>query len=467
IVWSLIHSFWIGILLSAITYWLDRARFSPRQMLKIRMTTLLTFLIGMVFVIIQNVNSTSPSISLDSHVQISDAQQAVHPIQWLEILISSYSTILAWMWMAGVMLGLIKYLHGYLKLDRFKRYSHVCNDELIIEMLHGLISKLDIKNNVQLRVSALINSPATVGWIKPIIYLPVQLATGLSTNEIHTILHHELVHIKRYDYLINLILVGIETLFFFNPFVLLMIRKFRNEMEFACDQEVVSDNKRKTYISALLKLQELRPSIQHSIAAKSSNTIFKTRINKMMNNNNNTPKLKRLVPGLIICLFSILIGSAFMSNEASITSKPLSLQDTTEIQTKKIEELKFKELKEREMEMHIRQKEALEKEKEALALQKLALEKEKQALKQQKKVIKPMDNSLKKAEKMMKEIQQELIKDGILNENKKKVKLKFQYSDLLNGKEVLGDKYEKYKKIFNEYFPRYDSYATTRIFKYE
>jgi len=286
IVWSLIHSFWIGALLSAITHWLSRAGFSPRQMRKIRMTTLLTFLIGMVFVIIQKANSISPFISFDNDVQISAAQQTVHPIQWLEMLISSYSTILAWIWMAGVLVGLIKYLHGYLKLNRFKRYSYECNDDLIIEMLHGLISKLDIKNNVQLRVSSLINSPATVGWIKPIIYLPVQLATGLSTHEIHTILHHELVHIKRYDYLINLILVGIETLFFFNPFVLIMIRKLRDEMEFACDQEVVSDNNRKAYISALLKLQELRPSVLHSLAAKNRNTTFKTRINKMMNNNN-------------------------------------------------------------------------------------------------------------------------------------------------------------------------------------
>ncbi len=70
-------------------------------------------------------------------------------------------------------------------------------------------------------------------------------------------------------------------------------------------------------------------------------------------------------------------------------------------------------------------------------------------------------------EKMMKHIRKELIKDGILSEENSKVKLMFQYSDLLNGKVVLGDKYQKYKKIFNDYFPKYDSYATTRVFKFD
>jgi hypothetical protein len=81
-------------------------------------------------------------------------------------------------------------------------------------------------------------------------------------------------------------------------------------------------------------------------------------------------------------------------------------------------------------------------------------------------VIADSNGSLKKAEKMMEEVQSELMKDDILNENKTKITLMFQYSDVLNGKSALGDKYEKYKDILNKYFPGYDSFATTKVFRY-
>ena len=68
---------------------------------------------------------------------------------------------------------------------------------------------------------------------------------------------------------------------------------------------------------------------------------------------------------------------------------------------------------------------------------------------------------------MMEEIQTELIADGLLNPNRPKMTLMFQYSDLLNGEANLGKHYEKYKAIFNRYFPKYDSYACTRVFRYQ
>ena len=83
------------------------------------------------------------------------------------------------------------------------------------------------------------------------------------------------------------------------------------------------------------------------------------------------------------------------------------------------------------------------------------------------KVIRAVDNALDKADEMMEEIRAELIKDKLLREDRPKMTLMFQYSDLLNGKANLGQHYEKYKAIFNRYFPKYDSYATTRIFRYK
>ena len=76
-------------------------------------------------------------------------------------------------------------------------------------------------------------------------------------------------------------------------------------------------------------------------------------------------------------------------------------------------------------------------------------------------------DAAEKATKMFEEIYDELVKDEIIGPHKAKVTLMFQYSDILNGEASLGKHYEKYKAIFNKHFPKYDSYATTRVFRYK
>lgn len=474
LVWSLIHSMWMGATLWLLTKLLEFVGLSAKRMGGVRLLTLILFTISVLTVLASKLASASSETIAPPAFQITYNTPELPLVKWVEYLINANSLFISWIWMGGVLIGLINYSFGFYNLQSSRRSSYICNDPRIINPLKKIISELNIKVVVQVRFSALINSPATVGWIRPIIYLPISLATGLSDDEIHTILYHELVHIKRHDYLINLALIGIETLFFFNPFVRLMIRAYRNEMEFACDAEVITMNDRRTYINALVKLQELRLPHHFGLAAKNNNSEFKTRINKMMNNNtSNSFRPHKLIPGLLICLLiTAVFSSAFISAESisfplNESSELLLAQDTAKAEKELELERQHRKLKEVEMKQSSEQKETLEKEREAMHRQKEALEKEKQALAQQRQVIRPVNESLKKAAKMMDEIQQELIKDGILSKKQKKVKLMFQYSDLLNGKEVLGDKYEKYKKIFNEYFPRYDSYATTKVFNYE
>jgi len=86
---------------------------------------------------------------------------------------------------------------------------------LFTEKYAGL---LGIKKKVILNISGTF-SPATYGFLKPVILLPASCLTGLSTKQLQAILLHELAHIKRYDYFVNLLQVVIGNLFFFNPFI--------------------------------------------------------------------------------------------------------------------------------------------------------------------------------------------------------------------------------------------------------
>lgn len=119
-------------------------------------------------------------------------------------------------------------------------------------------SHLGIRKKVFVYLSALVTSPVTVGYLKPIILLPIAALNNLSVHQVEAILLHELSHIRRYDYLVNFMISIICTFLYFNPFVKLFIKNIEEERENCCDQLVLQFGYDKVgYASALLTLETL------------------------------------------------------------------------------------------------------------------------------------------------------------------------------------------------------------------
>lgn len=126
--------------------------------------------------------------------------------------------------------------------------------------------QIGIAKKVVVHVSALVSSPLTVGYLKPIILLPLSACTQLTPQQVEAILLHELSHIKRYDYVINFILSIIHTLLYFNPFVKQLMKVVEQERETCCDELVLQFGYDKIgYASALLHLE--KSSTQSSVLA--------------------------------------------------------------------------------------------------------------------------------------------------------------------------------------------------------
>ena len=85
--------------------------------------------------------------------------------------------------------------------------------------LERLMWRMEISRPVRLFTSAIAEVPTVVGWVRPFILLPVSALSGLGPCEIEAILAHELAHIRRHDYLVNLLQTAIETLLFYHPAV--------------------------------------------------------------------------------------------------------------------------------------------------------------------------------------------------------------------------------------------------------
>lgn len=143
---------------------------------------------------------------------------------------------------------------------------------------------IGITKKISIWLSDHVDVPATIGFIKPVILIPVASINQLSVAQLEAIILHELSHIKRNDYLLNLFISLIETILFFNPFVVLLCKIIKKERENSCDDFVIQyQYDRHAYASALLSLEQSR--MQHlrlALTATSGKKQLLHRIQRIM-----------------------------------------------------------------------------------------------------------------------------------------------------------------------------------------
>ena len=114
---------------------------------------------------------------------------------------------------------------------------------------------MGIQPAVRVHLSNLVDVPVTLGFLKPVILLPVAILTQLTTQQVEAILIHELSHVRRKDYLLNLLITAVELVYFFNPFARMLTGHLKKEREHCCDDQVLEFRyDPHAYVSALLSL---------------------------------------------------------------------------------------------------------------------------------------------------------------------------------------------------------------------
>lgn len=149
---------------------------------------------------------------------------------------------------------------------------------------------MGITRKIKLWVSRHVDVPATIGFVKPVILIPLASVNQLSADQLEAIILHELSHIKRNDYLINLFISIVETILFFNPFIVLLAKVIKRERENCCDDFVIQyQYDRHAYASALLSLEQFRnTNLKLAIGATSGKKQLLLRVKRIMEINSNT-----------------------------------------------------------------------------------------------------------------------------------------------------------------------------------
>ena len=121
---------------------------------------------------------------------------------------------------------------------------------------------IGIKKDVAVWLTKGVDVPSVAGYFKPVILFPFTLVNQLSTSQVEAILLHELAHIKRDDYLINLLQIIAENILCFNPFAILLSKAIKQERENCCDDWVLNYNyNQKDYAAALILVEQYRSKL--------------------------------------------------------------------------------------------------------------------------------------------------------------------------------------------------------------
>jgi bla regulator protein BlaR1 len=221
-----------------------------------------------------------------------------------------HAFVIANLWLLIIVFRSLWLLFGFFSLGRMKR-THVQSPasdwEAVLTRLAGAMS---ISRVVTLLESAVLKIPLTVGYLKPVILIPAGLLTGLGQQEVEMILLHELSHILRKDYLINILQRLVETLFFFNPAVLWLSARIRAEREHCVDDLVIDHTKNKTgYIRSLLHYEQYRLGVPAYAMAFGGGKGTLARMERLMSHRNQTlHKLELFGLALLLVIGIVFAG---------------------------------------------------------------------------------------------------------------------------------------------------------------
>jgi bla regulator protein BlaR1 len=193
--------------------------------------------------------------------------------------------------------------------------------------------QLQIKQKIRLFLSDKVTTPLTIGFLKPVILIPVASLNHLTTDQLEAVLLHEMAHIKRYDYLVNIILSVVEISLFFNPFTQLLSKNICKERENSCDDWVLQfQYDASVYAAALLRIAYLQTAPVFAMAASGKKNELLIRVKRMIDKKDNRFNYRRQLLAFVI-VTGILSSIAWLN---PITTPGAEKQDIENKDTEQV-----------------------------------------------------------------------------------------------------------------------------------
>ena len=264
--WALLHFLWQGalaaLLLAACNLTLRQASARTRYavscvfLILLLALPVLTFSASLVRAPVTPAASAHSLLSTPPATPIAAAAPA--PVS----LTPAVAPFLPWivaLWIAGVILLSMRWIGAFAYLHRLRRAATLPVPPEWERSLRDLMRRAAVSAPVRLSIHGAAQVPCVIGWLRPVILMPAASLAGLDWRALEALLAHELGHIRRHDYLVNLLQTIVDTLLFYHPAVWWVSRQVRNERENCCDDFAVQlCGGRLTYARALVDLERIR-----------------------------------------------------------------------------------------------------------------------------------------------------------------------------------------------------------------
>ncbi|HEX4796406.1 MAG TPA: M56 family metallopeptidase [Humisphaera sp.] len=185
-------------------------------------------------------------------------------------------------WSAGVAVLSVLMTLSWVAAWRLRRRV-LPGDAKLIETVARLARQIGLRRRIRLTISDRIDVPCVIGWLRPIVLIPVSALTDLPVHHLEAILLHELAHIRRHDYLVNLLQTLAEIFLFYHPAVWWVSRQIRRERENCCDDIAAgAAGGAMSYSHALLAMEELRAVASPRLALGADGQALLPRVRRLL-----------------------------------------------------------------------------------------------------------------------------------------------------------------------------------------
>ncbi len=303
--WTLIHSLWQGLIAAVVAGIVIVLTKKSGSILRYNLLAalFLLFVVTACFTFAGQLHSTGTS-NRTERVILSNAGQTgdviLSPVNSMYEnnftsrfvnYFNAHASLIVAIWFIILSAHFVKLLANAGYIQRVKHYKTHLPSEYWQSKIRELAHRLHIKKRVALLESEIIKVPMVAGFLKPVILFPFTFTSQLPQEQVEAILLHELAHIKRKDYFVNLLQSFAEILFFFNPGVLWISSLIRDERENCCDDMAIGETKnKKEFIHALVSFQEYNHlhTSKYGVAFPGRKNHLLNRVKRIITNNNKT-----------------------------------------------------------------------------------------------------------------------------------------------------------------------------------
>lgn len=269
---TLVHFLWQGLLLAALLHTVLPLCRGATLRHNCALLTLVLMALAPVatFVSLHTANAGGVTFARSAApMTLFSAPGAAPGMDWLVLL-----------WLGGVVALSIRAIGGWTLANALARRGTISPSPALLQRCQTLQHRLAVTAPVRFLLSYRITAPVVIGFLKPVILIPVSALAGLSPQQLDALILHELAHIRRLDTVTNILLAAVETLLFYHPAVWWVSRQVRIERENCCDDAAVSAcGDVELYVEALTSL-EFRKT--YGLALAASDGSLKSRVARLL-----------------------------------------------------------------------------------------------------------------------------------------------------------------------------------------